>query len=58
MAKYWVTFSKYAGAQVEADNAEGAMEKAGELDESEYEFNQIFGDDWRVENAEEIPLDE
>ena len=52
--KFWVSFVKYAGVEVEAENENEAEEIANQIDESEYEHDQIFGDAWQFSNAEQI----
>lgn len=52
MAKYWVTFQKFAGVEVEADSELEAEVLAQEIDESEYEFPQVDSNRWQLTNIE------
>lgn len=51
---YWVVLRKSAGVAVRAKDDEEAELIASEMDESEYEYDQFYGDEWAIDNVEEI----
>ena len=54
MTKYWVSFGKFAGVEVEALDENDAKELAENIPESEYEYPQGSENEWFVLEAEEL----